>query len=58
MLEPTHWVLVFFISKTVGHHFWPRLTAGVEIEQGRKTKKKKNNSPEAPSQKRKNQAPS
>jgi len=30
----------FFISKTVGHHFWPTLMAGVEIEQGRKTKKK------------------
>jgi hypothetical protein len=39
MLQPTHWLHVFLDSKTVGHHFWPRLMAEAEIEQGRKTKK-------------------
>jgi len=28
MLPPTHWLHVFFISKTVGRQFWPRLMAG------------------------------
>jgi hypothetical protein len=28
MLQPTNWLHVFFISKAVGHHFWPRLMAG------------------------------
>jgi hypothetical protein len=41
MLLPTHWLHVFFISKIVGQHFWPKLMAGEEIDQGRKT----NNSP-------------
>ncbi len=40
MLQPTHWPHVFLVSKTVGHHIWPRLMAGAEIEQGRKTKNK------------------
>jgi hypothetical protein len=39
MLQPTHWPHVFLVFKTVGHHIWPRLMAGAEIEQGRKTKK-------------------
>jgi hypothetical protein len=39
MIQPTHWLHVFLVSKTVGHHFWPRLMAWAEIEQGRKTKK-------------------
>jgi hypothetical protein len=43
MLQPTHWLHVFLIA--VGHHFWPRLMAGAEIEQGRKTK---NNSAQHP----------
>ncbi len=37
MLQPTHWLYLFLVSKTIGHHFWPRLMAGAEIEQGRKT---------------------
>ncbi len=28
MLLPTHCLHVFFISKTVGEHFWPGLMAG------------------------------
>jgi hypothetical protein len=31
----------FLVSKTVGHHFCPRLMAGPEIEQGKNTKKEK-----------------
>jgi hypothetical protein len=31
MQQPTHWLHVFLVFKTVGHHFWPRLTAGAEI---------------------------
>jgi hypothetical protein len=38
MLQPTHWMHVSFISKTVDRHFWPRLMQGEEIEEGRKTK--------------------
>jgi len=34
MLQPTHWLHVCLVSKTIGHHFWPRLMAGAEIEQG------------------------
>jgi hypothetical protein len=41
MVQPTHWLHVFLVA--VGHHFWPRLMAGAEIEQGRKTK---NNAPQ------------
>jgi hypothetical protein len=40
MLQPTHWPRVFLVFKTVGHYIWPRLMAGAEIEQGRKTKNK------------------
>ncbi len=40
MLQPTHWSHVFLVFKTVGHHIWPQLMAGAEIEQGRKTKNK------------------
>jgi hypothetical protein len=43
MLQPTHWLHVFLVA--VGHHFWPRLMAGAEIEQGRKTE---NNGPGTP----------
>jgi hypothetical protein len=39
MFQPTHWLHVFLVSKTVGHHFWPRLMAEAEIKQGGKTKK-------------------
>jgi hypothetical protein len=49
MLQPTRWLHVFLVSKTVGHHFWPKLMAGAKIEQGRKTKK---NSPPAPPKKK------
>jgi len=28
MLQPTHWLHLFSVSKTIGHHFWPRLMAG------------------------------
>jgi hypothetical protein len=35
MLQPTHWLHVFLVFKIVGHHFWPGLMAGAEIEQGR-----------------------
>jgi len=52
MLQPTHWLHLFLISKTIGHHFWPRLMVGAEIEQGRKTN---NNSPQ-PFQKEKTRA--
>jgi hypothetical protein len=45
MLQPTHWLHVFLVSKTVGHQFWPRLMVGAEIEQGTKTK---NNTPQRP----------
>jgi hypothetical protein len=45
MLQPTHWLHVFLVSKTVGHHFWPRPMAGGEIEHGWKTK---NNFPQGP----------
>jgi hypothetical protein len=31
MLQPTHWLSVFLVSKTVGHHFWPGLMAGSVI---------------------------
>jgi hypothetical protein len=37
MLQPTHWLHVTLVA--IGHHFWPRLMAGAEIKQGRKTKK-------------------
>jgi hypothetical protein len=50
MLQPTHWLHVFLVSKTVGHHFSPRLMAGAEIEQGRKTKT--TNSPQPPRKKK------
>jgi hypothetical protein len=29
--EPSHWLHEISISKTVGHHFWPRLMAGAEF---------------------------
>jgi hypothetical protein len=32
MLQPAHGLHAFFISKTGGHHFWPSLMAGAEIE--------------------------
>jgi hypothetical protein len=38
MLQPTHWLHVFWISKTVGHHFWPGLTAGAELNKEEKQK--------------------
>jgi len=38
MLQPTHWLHVFLISKTVGHHFWPGLTAGAELNKEEKQK--------------------
>ncbi len=41
MLQSSHWLHVFLVA--VGHHFWRRLMAGTEIEQGRKTK---DNSPQ------------
>jgi hypothetical protein len=41
MLQPTHWLHLFLVSKTIGHYFWPSLKAGAGIEQGRKT----NNNP-------------
>jgi hypothetical protein len=44
MLQPTHWMHVFLISKTVGQHFWPELTAGAELNK----EEKKKNSPQAP----------
>ncbi len=44
MLQPIHWLHVFLV--TVGHHFWPRLMAGAEIEQV--IKKKKNAPPAHP----------
>jgi hypothetical protein len=28
----THWLHVFLVSNTIGHHFWPRLMAGAKIE--------------------------
>jgi len=40
MFQPTHWLHIFLVSKTVGHHFWPRLMAGLEIQQGRNTRRK------------------
>jgi hypothetical protein len=30
-VEPSHWLHEIFISKTVGHHFWPGLMAYAEI---------------------------
>jgi len=35
ILQPTHWLHVFLVSKPIGHHFWPGLMAGAEVEQGR-----------------------
>jgi hypothetical protein len=30
-VEPSHWSHEIFISKTVVHHIWPRLMAGLEL---------------------------
>jgi hypothetical protein len=38
MLQHTHWLHVFLISKTVGHYFWPGLTAGAELNKEEKQK--------------------
>ncbi len=38
MLQPTHWLHVFLISKTIRHHFWPGLTAGAELNKEEKQK--------------------
>jgi hypothetical protein len=54
MLQRTHWLHVFLISETVGHHFWPGLTAGAELN---KEKKQKVTPPKPPPE-RKNQGQS
>jgi len=38
MLQPTHWLRVFLVFKTVGHHFWPGLMAGAELNKEEKQK--------------------
>jgi len=30
-VERSHWLYEISLSKTVGHHFWPGLMAGVEF---------------------------
>jgi hypothetical protein len=50
MFSPTHWLHVFFISKTVGQHFWPKRGRGKRLI---KEEKQKKLPPE-----RKNQGPS
>jgi hypothetical protein len=55
MFQLTHWLHVFWVSKTVGHHFWSRLMVEAETEQGRKTEKNKSSHP---TQERENQGPS
>jgi hypothetical protein len=44
MLQPTHWLHVFLVSKTVGHHFGPRLMQGQKLN-----KEEKQNLPCTPS---------
>jgi hypothetical protein len=45
MLQPTHWLHVFLVSKTIHHHFCPGLTAGAELN---KEEKQKFNYPRGP----------
>jgi hypothetical protein len=53
MLQRTHWLHVLLVSKTVGHHFWPALMAGAELN--KEEKQKINSHPKPHPVERKNQ---